>query len=77
MLTKDFSRLVLIAFIITTPIAWWAMMDFLQEYQIRIKTPLWVFPTAGILCLIITVMIVSTQAFRAAVRNPVESLKSE
>ena len=77
MLTKDFSRLVLIAFIITTPIAWWAMMDFLQEYQIRIKTPLWVFPTAGIACLMITILIVSTQAFRAAVRNPVESLKSE
>ena len=77
MLTKDFSRLVLIAFVVATPLARWATTDFLQQYQVRISTPLWVFPLAGILCLLITVLIVSTQATRAAMRNPVESLRSE
>ncbi len=77
MLTKDFSRLVLVAFLVATPLAWWATTDFLQQYQVRISTPWWVFPFAGILCLLITVLIVSTQATRAAMKNPVESLRSE
>jgi ABC-type antimicrobial peptide transport system permease subunit len=77
MLTKDFSRLVLIAFLISVPLAWWATGDFLEQYQVRISTPLWVFPIAGAICLLITIIIVSTQALRAARKNPVESLKSE
>jgi putative ABC transport system permease protein len=77
MLTKDFSKLVLIAFLIASPLAWWASENFLQQYQLRIDLPLFIFPVAGIGSLLITVIIVSTQAFRAARRNPVESLRSE
>ena len=77
MLTGDFSRLVLAAFAISAPVAWWATADFLQQYQVRIEMPWWVFPMAGIVSLAITVVIVSTQAIRAAVRNPVESLRTE
>jgi putative ABC transport system permease protein len=77
LLTKDFSRLVIVAFIIATPIAWWATTDFLTQYPIRIEVPLWVFPLAGLLALALTIIIVSTQAFRAAKANPSQSLRSE
>jgi putative ABC transport system permease protein len=77
LLTKDFSKLVIIAFLITTPLAWWAAENFLQQYQLRIEMPVWIFPAAGIGSLLVTVLIVSTQALRAASRNPVESLRSE
>jgi putative ABC transport system permease protein len=77
LLTKDFSRLVIVAFIIATPIAWWAITDFLTQYPIRIEIPLWVFPLAGLLALALTIIIVSTQAFRAAKANPSQSLRSE
>ena len=77
LLTKDFSKLVMIAFLITAPLAWWAGENFLQQYQLRIDMPFWIFPLAGVGSLVITVLIVSTQAHRAALRNPVESLRSE
>ena len=77
LLTKDFSKLVLLAFIISAPLAWWVTDNFLQQYQIRIAMPLWVFPIAGIASLLLTLIIVGTQAFRAATNNPVKSLRSE
>jgi putative ABC transport system permease protein len=77
LLTKDFSRLVIIAFVIATPIAWYATTDFLKQYPIRIEVPLWVFPLAGIVALVLTILIVSTQALRAARANPTDSLRSE
>jgi ABC-type antimicrobial peptide transport system permease subunit len=77
LLTKDFSRLVIVAFIIATPIAWYATTDFLKQYPLRIDVPLWVFPLAGFVALILTVIIVSTQALRAARTNPSQSLRSE
>ena len=77
LISKDFSKLVIIAFIISAPLAWWAVTDFLQQYQLHIDVPLWVFPLAGFAALLITVVIVSTQALRAARSNPVDSLRSE
>ena len=72
-----FSKLVVAAFIISAPLAWWATSSFLQQYPVRIAIPIWIFPMAGGLSLILTVIIVSTQALRAAIINPSESLKSE
>ena len=77
LLVKDFSKIVLIAFLIFSPLAWWGMNEFLEQYQMRIAPPLWVFPAAGLFSLLITIMIAGTQALRAAVQNPVDSLKSE
>jgi len=77
LLTKDFSRLVIIAFVIATPIAWYATTDFLKQYPIRIEVPLWVFPLSGLVALVLTILIVSTQAMRAARANPSQSLRSE
>jgi ABC-type antimicrobial peptide transport system permease subunit len=77
LMTKDFSKLVLVAFGLSAPFAWWMASSFLQQYQVRIALPVWVFPVAGIATLLITVVIVSTQAIRAALSNPVDSLRSE
>jgi putative ABC transport system permease protein len=77
LLTKDFSRLVLLAFVVAAPLAWWAVDDFLNQYEVRIEIPWWVFPMAGVISLVITVVIVSTQALRAATINPSQSLRSE
>jgi putative ABC transport system permease protein len=77
MLSKDFSKLVVLAFLIASPLAWWAGESFLEQYQLRIDMPLYIFPLAGIGSLLITVLIVATQALRTATSNPVESLRSE
>lgn len=77
MMSKDFSKLVLFAFVIASPIAWLLLNNFLQRYPIRITIPWWVFPLTGIVALVFAIMIVSTQAFRAARANPVNSLRNE
>ena len=77
MMSKDFSKLVLFAFVIASPLAWLLLNNFLQRYPIRITIPWWVFPLTGIVALVFAIMIVSTQAFRAARANPVNSLRNE
>ena len=77
MISKDFSRLVILAFVISAPIAWWLTNGFLDRYPYRIEIPWWVLPTVGAGSLVLAVIIVSTQAVRAATVNPVESLKNE
>jgi putative ABC transport system permease protein len=77
LITKDFSKLVIIAFLITAPIAWWMIDIFLQQYPYRISPHWWVLVVTGISAMILTVVIVSTQAFKAARSNPVNSLRNE
>ena len=77
LLTKDFSRMVIVAFIFSAPLAGWAAQQFLEQYQVRIDMPLWVFPVSGLMLLGVTALIVSTQAIRASLRNPVKALRSE
>lgn len=77
LLTKDFLKLVGIAFIIATPIAWYATSQWLQNYVYRIDLTLWIFLSAGAIALIIAVITISFQTIQAALRNPVESLKTE
>lgn len=77
LITRDFSRLVLIAFVIAAPLGWYFMSQFLNRYEYRIDIPLWVLPVAGLSALLLTVLIVSSQALRSAVANPVDSLRSE
>jgi ABC-type antimicrobial peptide transport system permease subunit len=77
LISKDFSRMVILAFIIAAPVAWWIMNGFLEQYPYRITMPWWVLPVAGSGALLLTIMIVTTQAFRAALSNPVDSLRSE
>ncbi len=77
LISRDFSRLVLFAFVFSAPLAWWAMDNFLQRYSYRIDIPLWILPAAGGLALLLALIIVSTQAIRAARTNPAQSLRSE
>jgi putative ABC transport system permease protein len=78
LMSRDFSWLVIIAFGISAPIAWWFLDRlFLAQYQYRIDIAWWVFPLTGLIALAFALSIVSTQAFRAARANPVNSLRNE
>jgi len=77
MLSKDFLKLVLLAIIIASPVAWYFMHQWLQDYEYRVNIGWWVFAVAGIAAMLIALMTVSFQAIRAAIANPVKSLRTE
>jgi putative ABC transport system permease protein len=77
LISKDFSRLVLFAFLLSCPVAWWLISNLLEKFPYRIDVPLWIFPVTGLVALIFALGIVSTQALRAAQNDPVKSLRSE
>ncbi len=77
LLSKDFMKLVAISFVIATPIAWWFMSKWLNDFAYRIQIGWWVFAMAGFMALIIALGTVSFQAIRAAISNPVKSLRME
>ncbi len=77
MLSKEFMLLVLIAAVIAFPLAWFGMHSWLKDFAYRINIGLWVFAVAGILAFTIAITTVSFQAIRAALANPVKSLRSE
>jgi putative ABC transport system permease protein len=77
LLSKDFIKLVFIAFVIALPVAWYAMNQWLQDFAYRIDISWWIFALAGILALLIALLTVSFQAIRAALANPVKSLRTE
>ena len=77
MLSKDFLKLIIIAAFIAFPVAWWAMHSWLQHFAYRISITGWVFVIAGGMALIIALLTVSFQAIKAAIANPVKSLRTE
>ncbi len=77
LLSKDFLKLVLIAVIVAIPIAWWAMNDWLQDFAYRVHIAWWIFLAAGIVALLIALITVSFQSIKAAIANPVKSLRTE
>jgi putative ABC transport system permease protein len=77
LLSQDFLKLVIISFVIATPVAWYFMYQWLQDFSYRIDITWWVFAIAGILALLIAFFTISFQAVRAAIANPVESLRAE
>lgn len=77
LISKDFSRLVIFGFLISGPIAWWFLNNFLERYPYRISIMWWILPLAGASALLLALIIVSTQALRAARANPSQSLRSE
>lgn len=77
MLSKDFLTLVGISFIVATPIAWYLMHQWLQGYSYRINISIWVFAIAAFVTTLISILTVSFQAVKAALTNPVKSLRSE
>ena len=77
LLSKDFLKLVLIAIVIASPLAWWAMNRWLQDFAYRVDISWWVFALAGTLAVGIALLTVSFQSIKAALMNPVKSLRSE
>ena len=77
LLSKDFIKLVIVLFVIATPVAWWAMDKWLQNFAYRISVTWWMFAIAGPTAIFITLLTVSFQAIKAAMANPVKSLRAE
>ncbi|MDP4284475.1 MAG: ABC transporter permease [Bacteroidota bacterium] len=77
LLSKDFLKLVLISCIVAFPLAWLIMNKWLQNYQYRITISWWIFLIAGVVAILIALLTVSFQAIKAAMANPVNSLRSE
>ena len=77
LLSREFLKLVLIAFIIASPIAWYLMNRWLEDFAYRIDISWWIFAVAAVLAVMITIITVSFQAIKAALANPVHSLRSE
>jgi len=77
LLSKDFLKLVIISFIIASPIAWYAMNKWLEPFNYRVKIEWWVFALTAIISMLIAFLTVSYQALKAAIANPVKSLRTE
>ncbi len=77
LVTKDFSWLVVIAFVASAPLAWWMIDQYLQQYVYHVDLNWWIFPLTGLIALLFAIVITSTQALRAARSNPAQSLRNE
>lgn len=77
MLSKDFLKLVLIAALIAFPVAWWAMNKWLQDFAYRVRISWWIFVVAAFVAVLIALLTISYKAIRAAISNPVNSLRTE
>lgn len=77
LLSKDFLKLVVISFVIATPIAWWAMDLWLRDFAYRTTISLWVFIVAGGAAVLVALVTVSFQSIKAAIANPIETLRTD
>ncbi|HUP11526.1 MAG TPA: FtsX-like permease family protein, partial [Niastella sp.] len=77
LLSIDFLKLVILSFFIAVPVAWYFMHKWLADFAYRTNISWWIFAMAGLLAVLIAVITISVQAFRAAVANPVKSLRTE
>lgn len=77
LLSKDFVKLVVIAIVLAVPVAYYFMDKWLQDFTYKIQMPVWIFVAAGSLAIVIALVTISFQSIRAALMNPVESLKNE
>ena len=77
LLSKDFIKLVLVAIVLAMPVAWYFMDKWLADFIYKIQMPVWIFAASGMLAIVIALITISFQSIRAAVMNPVKSLKNE
>jgi ABC-type antimicrobial peptide transport system permease subunit len=77
LISKDFLKLVIIATVIATPLSYWSMNKWLQDFAYRINISWWMFAVAGLLVIFITLLTISFQSIKAAIANPVKSLRTE
>jgi len=76
-ITKDFLKLIVVSLVIASPIAWFAMQQWLENYTYRINIQWWIFAVAGLLSIFIALATIIFHVLRAAISNPVNSLRSE
>ncbi|HEY1869446.1 MAG TPA: ABC transporter permease [Chitinophagaceae bacterium] len=77
LLSKDFIKLVAISCVVAFPVAWWMMNNWLQNYKYRIEINWWIFFAAGVSAILIALITISFQSIKAAIANPVKSLRTE
>jgi putative ABC transport system permease protein len=77
LISKGYSRLIIIAFAIAAPLSWWIMQQWLQDFAYRITPSAWIFAVVGMGTLFIAMMITSYHSMKAAMTNPVDVLKDE
>ncbi len=77
LVTKEFVKPIIIALLIATPIAWWTMSRWLQDFNYHIQIQWWVFALAGLTAILIALLTISFQAIKAALANPIKSLRTE
>jgi len=77
LLSRDFLKLVLVAILIATPVAWWAVRSWLNDFAYRIDIEWWMFLLAGALAVLVALFTISFQSIKAALMNPVKSLRAE
>jgi len=77
LLSKDFVKLVLIAIVVATPLSWFAMNKWLEGFAYQVPVHWWIFAVAGLLAIVVALITISFQSIKAALMNPVNSLKSE
>ncbi|MXV51460.1 FtsX-like permease family protein [Pedobacter sp. HMF7647] len=77
LISTEFLKLVLIAFLIAVPLTWWMMHIWLQKYTYHVDISIWLFAIVGVLILLLTLVVVSLNTMRAATANPVKSLRTE
>jgi putative ABC transport system permease protein len=77
LLSRDFLQLVVISFIVASPVTWWLMHRWLQDFAYRVSISVWDFLAAGTLVVLITLLTISVKAINAAIANPIKSLRAE
>ncbi len=77
LLSKDFLLLVLVAFVVASPVAWYALGQWLEGFAYRVAVPWWIFALAGLLTTFVAMLTIGFQSVKAATANPVDSLRSE
>jgi putative ABC transport system permease protein len=77
LLSKDFLTLIIIALILAIPVAWYVMSEWLKDFAYRVNIEWWIFLVAAVIAIIIAFLTISTQAIKAAISNPVKSLRTE
>lgn len=77
LISREFLRLITIAFIIAVPLTWWLMTGWLEKYSFKVAISLWLFAGVGIFVLLLTITVVSLNTLKAVMANPIKSLRTE
>ena len=77
LLSKDFIKLILIGLIIATPLSWFGMNKWLENYAFRVEIEWWMFAIAALIAILIALMTISFQSIRAALANPINALNQD